>query len=229
MYKASQRFDIYRSVHKGLRAFMTEVLGAVGRMDPLDDAERTAVVAQVRELLAFCYGHLKKEETFVHPAMEARAPGSSQQTAGDHVAHLHCFKELETVVEAVEQAEVGSKIESAAALYRSLGLFVGENFTHMHFEETANNEVLWRTHSDSELAALEGAIVASLSPQEKALGMRWMLPVLSPAERAQVLSAIESTLPREAFAGVLAMLRPRLSDANWRKLTAQFEGPAIAA
>jgi len=56
-----------------------------------------------------------------------------------------------------------------------------------------------------------------------------MLPVLSPAERAQVLSAIESTLPREAFAGVLAMLRPRLSDANWRKLTAQFDAPAIAA
>jgi hypothetical protein len=229
MNNATPRFDIYRLVHKGLRACMTDVLGAAGRMDPLDDTERTAVLAEVREMLAFCYGHLKKEEAFVHPAIEARAPGASQKTAGDHVDHLHWFDELETAVGAVEQAQGGARAVAAAALYRSLGFFVGENFTHMHVEETANNEVLWRTHSDSELVGLEEAIVASLSPQEKIYAMRWILPVLTPAERAQMLGAMQSNLPREAFASILAMLRPRVTDSNWRKLTAQFAAPGLAA
>ncbi len=225
---AAPRYDMYRLIHKALRVCMAEALAAVGRMDPEDDGERKAALAQVGEMLGYCQSHLKKEDAFVHPAMEARAPGSSGQTSGDHTSHVHWFRDLETAVVAVEQAEHETKAAAAAALYLSLALFVGENFVHMHAEETTNNEVLWRTYSDPELIAIEQAIVASLSPQEKAFSLRWMLPVLTPAERAQMLRAMRPAMPAEAFAGILATLRPWLSDVNWWKLTATFDAPGLA-
>ena len=223
------RFDIYRLVHKALRACMSETLAAVGRMDPEDEAERNAALTQVREMLVFCRGHLQKEDAYVHPVMEARAPGSSERTAGEHGDHAHWFDDLDAAAASVESAQRGATALAAAALYRRLALFVGENFVHMDREETENNQVLWRTHSDAELVAIERAIIASLSPQEKAFTGRWMLPALSPAERADVLSAMRQSLPTDAFAGILAMLRPQLSATNWWKLSVALGATGLAA
>ena len=223
------RYDIYRLIHKALRAFMSDTLTAVGRMDPHDHAERTPVLTQVRELLNVCRSHLEHEDHFLHSVMEQRAPGSTRHTAGDHTDHSHWFEELETACVAVEQAEGPARAGAAAILYRKLALFVGENFVHMNTEETENNEVLWRTHSDAELMAIEGAIVASLSPQEKQFSGRWMLPMLTPEERALVVNGMRATLPPPAFAGILTMLMQNLNDTNWRKLTAAISATAMAA
>ncbi len=71
------RVDIYRGIHKAVRAFMCDTLTMVGQLDIDDDADVTATVAQVRGLAAFCADHLAHENQFIHPAMEARRPGSS--------------------------------------------------------------------------------------------------------------------------------------------------------
>ncbi len=223
------RHDIYGLIHKALRECMGETLAVVGRMDPQDDSERAVALAQVRELLAFCKTHLEKEDEFIHPAMERRAPGSPRQTLSDHTHHMASFHELETALDAVETSNVSARATAANALYRKLGLFVGENFSHMHTEETANNEVLWRTHSDDELIALENAIVASSTPEEKSFALRWMLPAVNPSERALLLNAVRPSLSPSAFGGILAGLKARLSQSNWEKLSAALATPAIAA
>jgi len=225
----SERFDIYRNIHMGLRACMMEVLLAVGRMDPQDVAELGTVLGQVRFLLRFCQLHLKKEEKFVHPAMEARAPGSTTHIASDHGDHLRALEELEAAVVAVEQAADGARQKPALALYKQLALFVGENFVHMHIEETDHNEVLWRTHCDQEIIAIEHAIIASLEPEDKPLTLRWMLPALSPQVRAMMVGMLRANLPPEAMAGIMAMLKAHLSDANWRKLTEALDRMPAAA
>jgi hypothetical protein len=225
----SERFDIYRNIHMGLRACMMEVLLAVGRMDPDDIAELGTVLGQVRFLLRFCQLHLKKEEKFVHPAMEARAPGSTTHIASDHGDHLKAFEELEAAVVAVEQAPDGARLKPVLALYKQLALFVGENFVHMHIEETDHNEVLWRTHCDQEIIAIEHAIIGSLAPEDKPLTLRWMLPALSPQVRAMMVGMLRANLPAEAIAGIMAMLKANLSDTNWRKLTEALDKLPAAA
>ena len=54
----NNRFDIYLHVHKGLRAFMVDVLTNVGRINAADPIEVAAAVAQVRSLLEICRAHL---------------------------------------------------------------------------------------------------------------------------------------------------------------------------
>jgi len=223
------RFDIYRQIHKAMRASMSDAMLAAGRADPMDDSERDQLLAQIRGMLSFARGHLEKEEKFVHPAMESRAPGSTKETAQDHLSHAHAFADLEEALAALAHGDAGERPAAAHALYAKLAHFTGENFLHMQVEETANNEVLWRTHSDDELVAIERAIVASLTPQEKAYAAQWMLPFANPQERAELLRLMRPAMPPEAFGGLLRMVETRLSPAHWQKLVVALEPPTLAA
>lgn len=212
------RTNIYGNIHKGVRAFMCDTVLKVGALD-LDDAEEVAdTLTQVRELAEFCAGHLRHENDYVHVAMEARQPGSAMSTAGDHVHHLESIKNLERLA---REVELGSGDDRSATLYTLqcyLSLFVAENFEHMHVEETANNKILWANYSDAEIAAVEQDLVASLSPREFGMCMRWMLVGMNPAERTKMLCEIRDNAPRPVFEGVLDTARAGLDSRNWKKL-----------
>jgi hypothetical protein len=188
----TNRFDIYLHVHKGLRAFMTDVLTTVGRIDGSDSIDVAAGVAQVRALLDICRAHLFTENQFVHPAMEARCSGSSCVTANQHVEHEQALEQLEARLRAVETACQANLDASILDLYRSLALFVADNFQHMDTEERENNETLWALYTDSELHALHAEIMASLDPRKVEVFLsRWILPSVSHRERAAILAGME--------------------------------------
>ena len=211
---SNPRYDIYAFIHKGLRAFMAHTLVRVGRLDAHDPAEVAEVSAEVQGLLDICRAHLRHENDVVHAAMEARAPGSTERIAHEHVEHLATIDALQRLL-----SEVPGDAAAAQALYRALSAFVAENFEHMQVEEGAHNAVLWATHSDEEIQALEHRIVSSLGPEESRLGMRWMLPHMTPAERAAMLAGMRQAAPAEAFDGVLSLIRPLLGGRDWRKLS----------
>jgi hypothetical protein len=209
----AQRYDIYAFIHKGLRAFMAHTLVRVGRLDAHDPAEVAEVGAEVRALIQICRNHLEHEDAVIHPAMRSRAPGSAQRIEADHVHHAAALDALAALVDRVDGDPV-----AAQALYRALATFVAENFEHMAREESEHNAVLWATHSDAEILALEHRIVSSLKPDQAQLAMRWMLPHMTPAERAELLGGMRAQAPAEAFQGLLSMIRPLLGGRDWRKL-----------
>ncbi len=217
---AAPRMDIYVGIHKALRAMMLDTLQAVGRIDLHDPAETQSTCDRVRQLADLCASHLGHENDFVHAAMEARRPGSSGRIAAEHVEHQAAIAQLRQAVDALCAAGcAASQAESALRLYRQLALFVAENFAHMHIEETQHNHVLWACYGDEELRALEGAIVASLPPAENLLIMRWMIPAMTPAERAELLGGIQAAAPAPVFSAVLEAVRPHLGRQDWAKLS----------
>jgi hypothetical protein len=217
---AGGRVDLYAGIHKGLRRFMADTLVAVGRMDVHDAAEVGGTLAQVRGLLELCREHLHTENQFLHPAMEARRPGAACTAAKEHEAHLPAMEQLEAGILAVERAKPATRESAASQLYRRLGVFVAENLAHMAVEETANNAVLWATHTDDELAEIHQAIVASVSPGTMGAFLRWAVPAMTPAERAALFSGIQSGAPREVLERMLAAARPHLTGRDWTKLMA---------
>ena len=141
------RMDLYVSIHKALRSFMTDTLSRIGRIDVLDRADRDAALAQLDELLGLCLAHLRHENDFVHTAIGA----------------------LQAEADALRTA-IGADAERLALrLYRHLALFVAENFQHMHIEETVHNALLWQYYSDAELGALHGRLMASIAPSSASL------------------------------------------------------------
>lgn len=219
---STPRVDLYRLVHKGLRSCLFDTLLTVGRMDVHDDAHVAHVCARVRQLLALCHAHLEKEDRYIHPALEQRRPGSTWGMAHDHVQHERMFARLENHVSDVVHAGGVRRAAAAQRLYDALAVFVAENLEHMRAEETSNNEVLWESHSDAELTAIHAAIVRSIVPDDMHAFLRWMVPAMSPVERAQFFAGMRSSAPAAAVASALAAVEPHLSVPEWTRLRADL-------
>jgi hypothetical protein len=212
------RVDMYAGIHKALRALMADTLLAVGRMDSEDELAFGEATERVLQLLDFCRSHLRHENEFVHPAIEARAAGASALIAHEHEEHEQHIDSLGRAVGALRSVAPRDRAASALDLYRELALFIAHNFQHMHVEETAHNAVLWARYTDAELLAIHQALVASIPPQEMMFAIRWLVPFMNPAERTALLSDMQAHAPAPAFAAALDIVRPHLSQQEWAKL-----------
>lgn len=226
---ATPRLNLYAGIHKALRAFMADTLLAVGRMDVDDDLELAQTCHRVVELLEFCRSHLGHENRFIHAAMEACAPGTSQKLAHEHEEHERDIARLTSGATSLLSAPRAQRGALAHALYTELAVFVGHNYEHMQIEETEHNAVLWAHYSDAELVDIHNALVATIPPQETMLVMRWMVPFLSPGERVAVLSDMQAHAPAPAFAAVLEAVQPHLTQPEWAKLARALALPAAPA
>jgi iron-sulfur cluster repair protein YtfE (RIC family) len=225
---APTRRDLYAPIHKALRLAMTRTLTEVGSTDPGSHAEVEATLERVRALVAFCELHLKDEDEFVHPALERARPGVTARVGADHAHHTGSFADLRDLVSLVADSADAARPAALARLYRALALFVGENFEHMHHEETVHNPVLWAAYGDSELAAIEQALVASIPPQAMFEALHWFLPALSAPERAGMLAEMSHGMPPEPFRAVLGIAERTLSAGQHARLMRDL-GLAAAA
>jgi len=126
-----ERHDIYRLIHKGLRLRMAEAMQMLGTADTGDAAEFGAVADDVLTLLEICQSHVEHENAHVHPALEARAPGSSADIAGQHVHHE---QELARLIGRLREIRRADRLERPNLLrryYRDFALWVADNFVHM--------------------------------------------------------------------------------------------------
>jgi hypothetical protein len=223
---SAARLDLYTPIHKALRLFMTDTLQRVGQLDTDDTTEFAVTTEQVQALLEQCRSHLAHENQFVHTALEARRPGASARIAGEHDEHLEHIAALEAELAALRALPNGA---GALRLYRQLALFVADNFEHMHYEETQHNAELWALYSDAELLGVHERLLASIGPAEMACTVRWLLPAMSPAERAEMLVPMQQQMPPEAMRGLLDIARPHLGPQGWDKLARALGVPAAEA
>lgn len=208
----SPRLDLYAHIHKALRLMMTDTLQQLGRMDAADPLDLAAGLGQLDALLDAATRHLEHENHFVHPAIEARRPGASAAIEVEHGEHLDAIAGLRA-----EAAALRALPSAAAAhrLYLRVAAFVAHNFEHMGIEEGRHNQALWAAYSDEELMGIHGRILAAVTPQEMSMTLRWMIPALTPDERAQLIGG----LPPEVRAPVLASARALLNDVAWARLS----------
>ncbi len=222
------RFDVYLGIHKGLRAFMSEILVRVGHTDYTDAREREETAEQLRALLHVCGEHLKHEDNFLHPAMERRSPGSTARCAHEHVQHFTHIAVLHASLEEALHAPAEAQATAWRELYQALSRFVAESLEHMLIEEREHNAVLWAHYTDAEIIEIHDALVASIPAQEMALVFRWIVPQLAHPERVAMLGDMRKGMPDEVFASQLDMARPLLDARSWHKLQAAFKLPTAA-
>ncbi|EIT68943.1 MULTISPECIES: hemerythrin domain-containing protein [Hydrocarboniphaga] len=228
-FPTAPRYDLYAGIHKALRAFMADTLVAIGRMDEGDAADTGPALAQLRALLGCMRAHLGHENEFIHPLLESVAVGAAARISIEHVEHQREIATLEAQVDAFEAADASARPALALKLYRELALFVGENFSHMQYEEVVHGAQLWAHCSDAQLLDLEHRIVASQTPDEAMLVLRWMLPYMTHAERCALLFGMRAMVPAPVFAAVLELARAHLREGDWIKLDAALSAPSLRA
>ena len=224
---AAGRMDLYAGIHKALRLFMTRTLCRVGSTDPGDADDVAATLDMVNRLLGLCELHLKDENDFVHPALEAAQAGSAARMAAEHVHHAEAIADLRDLAGLVADSRDAARAAACSRLYRALALFVADNFQHMEVEESAHNAVLWAHYSDAELLAIEQALVASIPPPAMFEALHWFLPALNAPERAAMLAGMRQGMPPEPFLGVLDIARRTLAPQDEAKLRRALGLPPV--
>jgi hypothetical protein len=184
-----QAHNLFWRLHKALRACLCDTLMAVGSADSDDQGAVVNVLAQVRSMVLLCDGHMTQKSRHIHPAMEARSPGSTRASLHDHEQQQRAFAQIANLITQVEAASRAERGYALSALYQYLGRFVADCLAHMHAEEIHDQSVLSAAYGNAELAAIEARIVAGLTPQQRAIGLHWMLPAFTPRERISLLAA----------------------------------------
>ena len=220
------RVDLYRLPHRGLRAAMAHALVNAGTA--ATDRQSLDVVANEVEALALmCKKHLEHENAFVHPAMEQRTPGSSRNTADDHIGHERAIDRLNGLVGQLRAHPAQKPArELLDQLYRTLALFVADNLEHMDLEERHNMRVLQAVYTDAELSSLERELVASIAPDVMLMFMRWMLPAMSADERGEFLAQMALGAPPVVILAVIDAAGPHLPRGEPERLLRQFAAPS---
>jgi hypothetical protein len=206
---------------------MFETLTRLGSADAGDLDELGGAIGQLQALLSLLRGHVAHENAFVHPALEARRPGSAGLIGGQHEEHLASIDALDQESLALLAAPAGRRDALALRLYRHLALFVAENLQHMHIEESVHNAELWAAYSDDELTALHDDLVAHIAPEEMQQVNHWMAPALSLDELTGLLQGMRAGMPAPMFEAVASAMFERMPERRRARLAERLGLPPV--
>jgi hypothetical protein len=189
-------------------------------------SEVESLIGELNHLLELCRLHLRHEDDHIHAALERRRPRSSAALAEEHERHLQAILELRSLGARLRGAGPEQAQVLGRALYLRFSTFVSENITHMAEEELVVQRLLEELYDDAELQQLHDALVADIAPDEMMSFLCIMVPALDRNGRFELLSMAAANAPPEAFAAILASVRPGLNVDDWSDLQARLAGAA---
>src|SRR5690348_8739152 len=72
-------FDLYRDVHKGIRADLFTITSAAGYIDPSNRDARVGLAGEVSRLMSFLDDHAAHEDHHIEPEVERLLPEVAAQ------------------------------------------------------------------------------------------------------------------------------------------------------
>jgi hypothetical protein len=214
-----QRFDIYTLVHKAVRALLFDTVEAVGRTDFSRTAELPATLAAVRRTSRLTHAHAEHEDREIHPFFHRVAPEFAAELEAGHDRFDGAEAELEKLLARLENpnASVEERVSLGRKLHDLIGPLAADHLVHMAVEETRGNRLLWAHHTDAELQALQGRILAAIPPDEASAWLELMVRAGNLTERAGLIASVRAAVPPAAFAGLTAAARAGVGERAWNE------------
>jgi hypothetical protein len=216
------RHDIYRDVHKGIRARLARLLDDASRTDFANDAALANLQGELDQAFGLLQSHADLEERFLAPLIKAAAPAVARGLDSEHADQVGRIAGLRAQLAAVDPGDERAP-QQGHAFVVALSRFQGELLLHMADEEESAQPALWVALDDAELGHVHGAMVASIPPPEKARALAWMLPAMNAPDRAALLSNLRSSAPAAAFEPILDLALRVLSPDDRQRLLQDLE------
>ena len=216
--RAPGRVDLFGNIHKGIRLALTDLLGRMGNAVFADPATEARIVAQLDEVVTFCEDHRTHEDRLVLPVLGERLHGTLDSVHAAHACQPVHVAELRALADALRTASEDRKQLVGRTLYLHFSTFAAELLLHMAEEERVIQPLLERSFSDDELSAIQGELIASLTPAEKMRAAPWLLRGTNRVERALFLRGVAATAPRAVVDVFLGVARGVLSETDYADL-----------
>jgi hypothetical protein len=214
----SVTFNLYRDIHKGIRAELFAVTQTAGSIDPADRAARTALAARVTNMATILEGHAEEEDRHVQPPTELYLPDVADVIAGDHERFELRVQDFTALANDTVNASGPAQRTLLEQLYMELASFTGVYLGHQNVEERVVMPALERALGVEGCLAIHAAIVASIPPVQMARGLAVMLPAMNIDDRAEVLGGMQQHAPPDVFAGVWGLAGSVLPAGDYAEL-----------
>ena len=206
--------DLYRDIHKGIRAELFALTTQAGALDPTPGVGRAALAAHVDDVVELLVQHAEHEDGPIQPVLEAELPALAERIAGDHLlleAQLVDLREMAADAAALDHPEPRLAVHR---LYLALACFTSRYLEHIDVEERVVMPALERTVGVDAVAAIHGAIISSIPPDEMARSLALMVPAMNVDDRTELLGGMQAGAPAEVFAGVWSLVGSVLEPAE---------------
>lgn len=214
--------DLYRDIHKGIRAELFSLTLSAGRLDPADGRGREALVGEVDRVMDLLVAHAEHEDAAVQPVLEARLPSLAAQVAEEHASLEHRMVGLRgTASEAAAAGPDGRRL-AVHQLYLDLASFTGSYLAHQDVEERVIMPALEAEVGVEAVVEVHHQILAGIPPEEMAASLAVMLPAMNIDDRAELLGGMRAEAPAEAFAGVWSLAGSVLAPGDHAALGARL-------
>ncbi len=217
-FQAEVKKDLYYAVHKGIRLANARMLVTLGQADAEDEKGLAEALGKLSAHLDLGLSHLTHENQKIHEVVEARLPGGSDHAGEDHEHHLQAFAELRRIAEEVARAGE-DRPAKLRRLYQRFALFVADDLTHMHDEETELMPLIWANFTPAEVDEIEHSIVADIPPAKMAVFLTLILGAASRSERIAMVTGMHEAMPAAAFDGLFAaVVGPGWRFGDWERM-----------
>ena len=146
-----------------------------------------------------------------------RVPGSTSYNSAEY-DRLHML--LTPFVDQLRLLDAGTSPSFSAEMLNSLCAFMSDYLPHRTEEERDMNAVIWEHFDDSEIMSWHAQIMEKLTPDQKMLWFRFIVPALNPFERQIMMGGVRASVPDAVYHGILGMLRQYRSEAELAPLAA---------
>jgi len=215
--------NIYAFAHKGLRHLMSELTLLAGKTNYAKAGQLEVLKSKTEELLIFLNFHAHAEDNFILTVLEQRVPGS---TTANYNEHEEIEKEAEAFGHTLNAISPSSPLSAGQVFYKAVTDFQSNYLAHMSMEESEMMGLIWDNFTVEELIGMQTAIIGSLSPDQKLLSFKYMIPAMNSMERALLMGGLKAKAPADFFDKVMDMLQDYLTEVEHEQLVDSLSQPA---
>ena len=199
--------DLYRDIHKGIRAELFAITATAGNLDPTERDDRSALADHVFSVAGVLESHAHHEDAVIDPALEEHFPALAERARADHATLEQRFARLVELTGAFVDVDPADERRLAHLLHLELAGFTSAYLVHQDLEEREIMPVLERRLGVDAMVAMHGAIVGSIPPDELARSLAFMLPAMNVFDRVEMLGGIRAAAPAPAFDAIVGLAR----------------------
>jgi len=207
--------DLYRDIHKGIRAELFAVTSTAGSIDPSDRFDRAALGDHISSVAGVLESHAHHEDVVIDPVLERHLPDLASEINDDHARLERMFSSITDLGTAIVDVAGSEQRRLLQLLHLDLARFTSSYLAHIDLEERVVMQRLPELVGVEEIAAMHGAIVGSIPPDEMARSLAFMLPAMNIDDRAELFGGLRLAAPPEAFDATMGLARSVLRSSDF--------------